>query len=78
MAAPLQLKPDGLRDVHDYERVLASCALGLSTQSVKRFAAHPNAARLLIKTTSRESKLDPFKPYTGQRWNRALPECAAR
>src|SRR5690349_16615943 len=41
--------------------------LDLSRNTVNRFAAQPDAARLLVKATSRESKLDPFKPYISQR-----------
>jgi transposase len=51
--------------------------LGLSRNTVNRFAAQPDAARLLVKATSRESKLDPFKPYISQRWNEGITSAAA-
>jgi len=51
--------------------------LGLSRNTVNRFAAQPDAARLLVKATSRESKLDPFKPYISQRWNQGITSAAA-
>jgi transposase len=51
--------------------------LDLSRNTVDRFAAQPDAARLLVKATSRESKLDPFKPYISQRWNEGITSAAA-
>ena len=51
--------------------------LDLSRNTVNRFAAQPDAARLLVKATSRESKLDPFKPYISQRWNEGITSAAA-
>ncbi len=51
--------------------------LGLSRNTVNRFAREPGAARLLVKATSRESKLDPFKPYINQRWNEGITSAAA-
>ena len=44
--------------------------LGLSRNTVNRFARQPDAAPLLVKATSRESKLDPFKPWINQRLER--------
>jgi transposase len=51
--------------------------LGLNRNTVNRFAAQPDAAQLLVKATSRESKLDPFKPYISQRWNEGITSAAA-
>jgi transposase len=51
--------------------------LGLSRNTVNRFAREPDAARLLVKATSRESKLDPFKPWISQRWNEGITSAAA-
>jgi predicted transcriptional regulator len=51
--------------------------LGLSRNTVNRFARAPGAATLLVKATSRESKLDPFKPWISQRWNEGLTTAAA-
>jgi hypothetical protein len=46
--------------------------LGLSRNTVNRFARQADAAGLLVKATSRESKLDPFKPWINRRWNQGL------
>jgi transposase len=51
--------------------------LGLSRNTVNRFAREPDPARLLVKATSRENKLDPFKTYINQRWNEGLTSAAA-
>ena len=51
--------------------------LGLSRNTVNRFAAQPGPAALLVKATSRESKLDPFKPYINRRWNEGITSAAA-
>jgi len=51
--------------------------LGLSRNTVKRFAREPDASRLLVKATSRESRLDPFKAYINQRWNEGITSAAA-
>jgi transposase len=51
--------------------------LGLSRNTAGRFAREPDPARLLVKATSRESKLDPFKAYIGQRWNEGITSAAA-
>ena len=55
----------------------AARILGLSRNTVNRFAREPDAARLLVKATSRESKLDPFKPYINRRWNEGIASAAA-
>jgi len=44
---------------------------------VQRFARAGSAGELLGKATSRESKLDQFKPYICQRWNEGLTDAAA-
>ena len=51
--------------------------LGLSRNTVNRFAREPGPAALLVKATSRESKLDPFKAYINQRWNEGITSAAA-
>ena len=51
--------------------------LGLSRNTVNRFAREPDASRLLVKATSRESRLDPFKAYINQRWNEGITSAAA-
>ena len=51
--------------------------LGLSRNTVNRFAREPGAARLLVKATGRESRLDPFKPYINRRWNEGVASAAA-
>ncbi len=54
-----------------------SRTLGLDRQTVQRFARQPDVARLLVKATSRDSKLDPFKPRINQRWNDGITDAAA-
>jgi transposase len=51
--------------------------LGLSRNTVDRFAREPDASRLLVKATSRESRLDPFKAHINQRWNEGITSAAA-
>ena len=51
--------------------------LGLDRQTVQRFAREPDVAELLVKATSRDSKLDPFKPCINQRWNDGITDAAA-
>ncbi len=41
----------------------AAQILGLSRNTVNRFAAAASADELLVKATSRPSKLDRYKPY---------------
>ena len=55
----------------------AARILGLSRNTVNRFARETGAARLLVKATSRESKLDPFKPWINRRWNGGIASAAA-
>jgi transposase len=54
-----------------------SRTLGLDRQTVQRFARQPDVATLLVKATSRDSKLDPFKPWINQRWNEGITDAAA-
>ena len=51
--------------------------LGLSRNTVNRFAREPGPAGLLVKATGRESKLDPFKPWINRRWNQGRTSAAA-
>jgi transposase len=51
-----------------------SRALGLDRQTVRRFARQPDVDKLLVKATSRDSKLDPFKPWINQRWNEGITD----
>jgi transposase len=50
---------------------------GLDRQTVQRFARAGSAGELLGKATSRESRLDEFKPYICQRWNQGVTDAAA-
>jgi transposase len=50
---------------------------GLDRKTVQRFARAGSAEELLGKATSRESKLDEFKPYLHQRWNEGVTDAAA-
>src|SRR5580704_1223856 len=54
-----------------------SRALGLDRHTVRRFAREPDVDKLLVKATSRDSKLDPFKPWINQRWNDGITDAAA-
>jgi transposase len=54
-----------------------SRATGLDRKTVQRFARAGSAGELLGKATSRESKLDQFKPYLHQRWNEGVTDAAA-
>jgi transposase len=51
--------------------------LGLSRNTVNRFASQAGPAALLVKATGRESRLDPFKPWINRRWNEGLTSAAA-
>jgi len=55
----------------------AAEVLGLSRNTVNRFASEASPARLLGKATGRQSKLDPFKPWISRRWNEGLTSAAA-
>src|SRR6185437_9667577 len=50
---------------------------GLDRKTVQRFARAGSAEELLGKATSRESKLDQFKPYLHQRQNEGVTDAAA-
>jgi transposase len=50
-------------------------ALSLSRPTVRRFARAASPGEL--PTDTRESKLDPFKPYICQRWNEGVTDAAA-
>jgi hypothetical protein len=51
--------------------------LGLSKNTVNRFARQAGPAGLLVKATGRETRLDPFKPWISRRWNQGLTSAAA-
>ncbi len=55
----------------------AAGILGLGPRTVNRFAREPDAARLLVKATTRESKPGPFKPYIDRRQNEGITSAAA-
>jgi transposase len=55
----------------------AAAILGLDPDTVSRYAREPDVAPLLVKATSRDSKLDPFKPWISQRWNQGITSAAA-
>jgi transposase len=48
--------------------------LGLSRNTVLRFARAASADELLVKATSRENSLDPFKPYLNQRRDEGITD----
>ena len=50
--------------------------LGLDRTTIARFAHAPGPDALLVKATSRDSKLDPFKPYLNRRWNQGITTAA--
>lgn len=54
----------------------AATILGLSRNPVNRFAA-ASLGELLVKVTSRETKLDRYKPYLRRRWNEGITSAAA-
>jgi transposase len=57
-----------------HSQAAISRALGLHPDTVHRFAREPDVAPLLVKATSRDSKLDPFKPWINQRWNEGITD----
>jgi transposase len=62
----------------DGESLSAICRVtGLDRKTVQRFARAGGVEELLAKATSRESKLDEFKPYLHQRWNEGVTDAAA-
>jgi hypothetical protein len=50
-----------------------SRTLGLDRGTVQRFAREPDVTKLLVKATSRDSKLDPFKPWINRRRSTSSP-----
>jgi transposase len=54
----------------------AARILGLARGTVHRFAAAASAEELLVKATSRETKLDRYKPYLRKRWNEGITSAA--
>ncbi len=50
----------------------AAAILGLSRNTVNRFAAAGSPGELLVKATSRASRLDRYKPYLRKRWNEGI------
>jgi transposase len=54
-----------------------SRATRLDRKTVQRFARAGSAEELLGKATSRESKLDQFKPYLHRRWNEGVTDATA-
>jgi transposase len=50
--------------------------LGLNPETVRRFAREPDVAALLVTATTRESKLDPYKPWIRQRWNEGTTDAS--
>jgi len=61
----------GLLAAGHSERAAAQI-LSLSRGTVHRFAGAASAEELLARATSRESKLDRYKPYLRQRWNEGI------
>jgi transposase len=55
----------------------AAGILGLSRNTVNRFAAAASADELLVKATTRPGKLDRYKPYLRRRWNEGITSPAA-
>jgi Transposase len=53
-----------------------SRTLGLDRTTAQRFAREPDADTLLVKATSRDSKLDPFKAWIHQRWNQGITDAS--
>jgi hypothetical protein len=51
--------------------------LGLARNTVLKFAQAVSIDELLVKSTSRPSVLDPFKPCLNQRWNDGCTSAAA-
>jgi len=50
--------------------------LSLDRKTVQRFAREPDVEKLLVKATSRETRLDPFKPLINQRWNEGITDAS--
>ncbi len=54
-----------------------SRTLSLDRKTVQRSARQPDMDKLLVKATSRDNKLNPFKPWINQRWNQGITDAAA-
>jgi transposase len=54
----------------------AARLLSLDPATVRRFARAASADELLVKATSRQTSLDPFKPWLRQRYNEGLTDAA--
>jgi hypothetical protein len=50
----------------------AARILSLSRGTVHRYAAAASADELLVKATSRQTRLDRYKPYLRQRWSEGI------
>jgi transposase len=55
----------------------AARILGLAPATVARFAREPGPSRLLARAASRETILDPYKPWICRRWNQGITSAAA-
>jgi hypothetical protein len=58
------------------ERAVARI-MSLSRGTVHRFAVAASAEELLVKATSRQTRLDRYKPCLRQRWNEGITSAAA-
>ena len=54
----------------------AARILGLARGTVHRFAAAASGEELLVKATTRPTKLDRYKPYLRRRWNEGITSAA--
>jgi hypothetical protein len=54
----------------------AARILGLARGTVHRSAVAASAEELLVKATTRQTKLDRYKPYLRQRWNEGITSAA--
>ena len=55
----------------------AARILGLSRGTVHRFAAAASAEELLVKATTRQTRIDRYKPFLRQRWNEGVTSATA-
>ena len=73
---------NGTRAVHQmlaagHSLSSVSRTLSLDRKTVQRSARQPDMDKLLVKATSRDNKLNPFKPWINQRWNQGITDAAA-
>lgn len=61
-------RPAGSRALRTRSRRI----LGLSRGTAHRFAAAASAEKLLVKATTRQTKIDRCKPFLRQRWNEGV------